>query len=691
MADATFAIDIAAKMSGGGQTLAQLDELTRELLGGGKNAEFFQQAIQQVGQQLSQAQAATAASNAALKAGEEEYSRLERAALQVSKAAEKAARANAGVMPPEAAAFVAAGTAALAAQAAELKKLEASAKGASAEEARLAQQAKNLDSLNGHVNKTLAGQAEGLEKVRFGLSSAGGPLGQLASKALAPVQGFAKLSAEFGNTKALALVAGAGLAALAVAAVALAVAITVATVKFAAWAVGLADSARNTRLASEAMHAMHPELAALDGTIASVARETGLHADELQALTGRLKEANVAASDMPAALRAAALAEAALGKGGAEEFVKQIKAGDVAVSKLAATTSAKLGGIVARQMLGLDAQSKRLHENIGEIFGGLNIDPLLGGLQTLVALFDSSSVAGKALKFLFETMFQPLINHAQEAAYVVEAFYLGVLIGAVKMYIAIKPAIKAVSELLGFNDTSLTDALSFAKKAGELLFPVFAVLAVGVGLFTAAIAAVLGIALALPAILIAPFVLLASVAANAGTAIANGILGAIQFLKSIDLGQVGRDLMMGLVNGITGSAGAVLNAIGGAVKGAISSAKSLLGIASPSKVFAELGGYTVEGFAGGVEDGAPDAQAAMAAVVSPPAAGGGLAAFSSPSDSAAPAAKGGGGGGATVDLSGSVWNISGVKDAEDLESRIGEIWTRIVEGDALSLGAPVPG
>jgi phage-related protein len=82
---------------------------------------------------------------------------------------------------------------------------------------------------------------------------------------------------------------------------------------------------------------------------------------------------------------------------------------------------------------------------------------------------------------------------------------------------------------------------------------------------------------------------------------------------------VGGDIMRGLADGITGAAGAVVSAITGAVSGAIDSAKKALGIASPSKVFAEIGGYTGEGFAMGVDESAPEAQASMTSMVEPPA------------------------------------------------------------------------
>lgn len=88
----------------------------------------------------------------------------------------------------------------------------------------------------------------------------------------------------------------------------------------------------------------------------------------------------------------------------------------------------------------------------------------------------------------------------------------------------------------------------------------------------------------------------------------NGVMNAI---TSFDLGSAGIQLMQGLINGIGSMAGAVWDAVTGAVGGAIDGALNLLGIASPSKVFREIGAYTMEGFAIGIEKTANQARLAM--------------------------------------------------------------------------------
>lgn len=66
------------------------------------------------------------------------------------------------------------------------------------------------------------------------------------------------------------------------------------------------------------------------------------------------------------------------------------------------------------------------------------------------------------------------------------------------------------------------------------------------------------------------------------------------------LRSAGHDLIAGLINGIKSMAGAAANAAKSAVSGAVSSAKSFLGISSPSRVFHEIGMYTSQGLALGI-------------------------------------------------------------------------------------------
>ncbi|MFU8688484.1 phage tail tape measure protein [Rossellomorea sp. FS2] len=84
------------------------------------------------------------------------------------------------------------------------------------------------------------------------------------------------------------------------------------------------------------------------------------------------------------------------------------------------------------------------------------------------------------------------------------------------------------------------------------------------------------------------------------------------FFKGIDLAQIGKDIIQGLINGMGGMIGSVkskVKEIAGKIPDGV---KSLLNIHSPSRVMRELGGYTAEGLAIGLGDGISDVERASA-------------------------------------------------------------------------------
>jgi len=95
-----------------------------------------------------------------------------------------------------------------------------------------------------------------------------------------------------------------------------------------------------------------------------------------------------------------------------------------------------------------------------------------------------------------------------------------------------------------------------------------------------------------------------------GDAVSN-LVGKVKGIKGSVLGALsgagswlynaGKQLIQGMVNGIKAMAGQLVSAAKGVVSGAISGAKKLLGIHSPSRVFKEIGVFTVKGLALGLE------------------------------------------------------------------------------------------
>src|SRR5690606_30501228 len=67
------------------------------------------------------------------------------------------------------------------------------------------------------------------------------------------------------------------------------------------------------------------------------------------------------------------------------------------------------------------------------------------------------------------------------------------------------------------------------------------------------------------------------------------------FLQNIDLKEIGKDIIRGLINGIVSMGKELVDRAKGVVNDAITAAKNLLGIASPSRVFMEIGEDTGKG------------------------------------------------------------------------------------------------
>lgn len=101
------------------------------------------------------------------------------------------------------------------------------------------------------------------------------------------------------------------------------------------------------------------------------------------------------------------------------------------------------------------------------------------------------------------------------------------------------------------------------------------------------------------------------------SAVSSGISSVVGFVSALPgkivsgLGNVGSmlysagaDLIRGFLNGIKSLAGNILSAVTGPISNAISGAKKLLGIHSPSRVFREIGSFTGQGMALGLQDSA---------------------------------------------------------------------------------------
>lgn len=92
------------------------------------------------------------------------------------------------------------------------------------------------------------------------------------------------------------------------------------------------------------------------------------------------------------------------------------------------------------------------------------------------------------------------------------------------------------------------------------------------------------------------------------SAIPDLVLAVPTLIKSIvdtflnyDWGSIGRNIVSGIKNGVLNTWNGLKSGVGTAVNGLVGGVESILGIASPSKVFARIGGYMAEGLGQGFD------------------------------------------------------------------------------------------
>ncbi len=536
-------------------------------------------------------------------------------------------------------------SAAMRREAADLDRLRGAADTAAQAEAKVAGALEKARAATAAQSKAMAAAAGSgkVNEAAEALGKLGGPLGETGSKALGAVEGLQKLGASLGAggpyVAAAAIFASlvAGIAAVSAAAVAGVAAIT-------QWAVGLADAARSQRLLSDGIAGSVAGGRALDATVKSIQSRVPVATDELMRMAGELTKAGVKGDALAVALEDAAAKSATL----------------------------KMGPDYAKGLLAIDYQVARLKDHLtgkGGLFSSLQIDGLLSGLSTLVGLFDANNASGRALKVVFESLFQPIVDAVTALMPRVRSAFIQLEILLLKGMIAIKP----------YGSEIVLLAEAFAVLGGIIL----GVVGVAAAAFFGPLVAIVGVVTAL----IAGVLWLTGELIRFSDTIVSSVSGALDWfsgaiddaltaLDEIDLVQTGVDLVEGLAQGILAGAVAVPNALKSVVDSAITTAKSALGIASPSKVFEEIGGYTAEGMVKGIDGGAPSVGSALEGMTDPSAA--------------TPAATPSGGSSTSATISGNTFHLHGLAGADEAVKGIESLLTRLLEGDVAQLGGAVP-
>lgn len=269
------------------------------------------------------------------------------------------------------------------------------------------------------------------------------------------------------------------------------------------------------------------------------------------------------------------------------------------------------------------------------VFGILSIVAALG----LVLLGAGLAIVG--IGFLVAAVGALLFGVAMAlVAVTVTIAAVGMLIMAVALpLIAVTALVAAVGMMLMAVALVMLAAVSMVAGAGMLIFalalviaaPLMMIAAVGALLLGAAsivlgaglmvagagllvVAAGLRVVLSAITAMVSAFVSAVSQLVSGVTsgmaqvvsAVRNGIQQAVSAAQSFGgaLVSAGVNLIQGLINGIKSMIGSAVAAVKNVASSVVNAAKGALGIHSPSKVFAELGMYTVAGFANGISDNA---------------------------------------------------------------------------------------
>lgn len=421
------------------------------------------------------------------------------------------------------------------------------------------------------------------------------------------------------------------------------------------------DARRNELLHLEALSKMRnmygfipAKAAEVQDAIDKVSGSVSISREKVAVFAEQLQQGGLHGENLRSALEGASIKASALGDAAGSAFAgfaTSVALGGGSVKRLADDVKNRFGSVVQKQMSSLAVQQLKQKENWASLFRGVNVEPVLSAMKALRDILNLNTASGQALKSIFGSMLKPLFSAAETGLVFMRRFFKQMLIGALELKIAYQEVRNWFARTFGkpqvTQASSLLDKIQLGRVSVYILAAAFSYLAAtsivsaisaissfAVALLTTVIPAVWSAVAAATSFAVSivavtwPF-LLAAVAVAAFVA---GVAALYDLWNEIDWTDLGRSLWKGIVNGLEAGWDAIKNAVSGLAHKAASAFKTVLGIASPSKVFAEFGYSLPEGVAKGVELGTPKAQLAAANMVQAPPLG--ASTQSVPSDAA---------------------------------------------------------
>lgn len=491
-------------------------------------------------------------------------------------------------------------------------------------------------------------------------STLGGSLERLG----VPLSELKKKSRALGEVLGSSRGIGLAMAAAGVAAVALAAVLAALTVAALAAVVAIADGARSNQIYLAALTGSAAGGDALAATITNVSKNVALSRAELQGLASDLFLAGLSGDDLAAALESVATVQATVGAGPAGKLKSALeeaaKTGTVVVDGLEAiglkgqytfaelqkAVDQRFGASAKAQLLSLPVLFERLKTNASGMFSGLNIEPVLKVLEGVVKLFGESTVTGKALRKIVDTLFQPLIDFVGRNGPVVNAFFKGLVVAALVFVLAVLKIKNALKAAFGGESTKGLSSLKVAMMVGAAI----------AGLFFAAL---LGVVMGL--VLIGAMVAIPIMGVKA---LWDKMSEAYDKISGMDWAGIGTAIIDAISDAITSGAAKVASSVKSMGATALKAGKEFFEIRSPAKkVRREIGQHIPSGLAGGIDDGVPMVKRAMVSL--------GRTALDSGKNAIGSGARKAAGGGSQAPISvGELhMHLEGVKDPEAFKAQ----------------------
>lgn len=442
------------------------------------------------------------------------------------------------------------------------------------------------------------------------------------------------------------------------------------------------------------------------GEWAKSLQSAGFQGAALKSAIGAVAAATALMGESGGAAAEKMLKQLAEGGQAATKMLKQIQEGSPKSARLLADMGlriedvAKAAGMSVKQFkaahLGAEAMAKAVEKALAKKGAGpleamATTFPVMlakvkeGLLSTFEKLGPAVKPFMKAVKSLFGEFSKgsPLIKTLQKVVTVVFTVLFGWATRAVKAIHGIFTWLMASGKSSNFFGsaikllkgawTGVVTVFSTVKAAMspilDLLKKIFsnAMVLSGIKTIFTLIAGAITVVIVLVAAVLGGIAMIAGVVA--------GAVGALIGLGAAALGAAS-DFIDGIINGITGGTGGVVEAVSNLASSALAAFKSILGIASPSKVMAKMGGHFTAGAAQGIDAGAPKVEAS-ASKVGGAAAGGASKGMGG--------GKGGGGKGASVTFEKGAIQIDGAgKSAMEItEEMLAVVFERIAAARGL--------